>query len=368
MQVEPRRNIVDDGLRQGLRNFWYPIYRSKDLRIGPVGLRRLGEEIVLWRDAQGRPRVFLDTCAHRGAKLSMGQVHGDILQCWYHGWQYDAEGGCRLIPTEGEGCPMADRVRLTSYQAEDRGGLIWAYIGDAARVPPPPLNIPGELESSEWNGFILPVTWQVNWLLLLENLVDPMHGPFLHARSYTLSRGTRQDRMRAVETEDGLISERVSQHMVNFDSAEFHLPSWFRIDIPYPRSAGPGGPLHILVTATPIDEDSTLFHFVRLRHVTGWKWWLWRLTWRLYLERAASNVIDQDRMILESQRGLGSRLNEHLVGSDFGIIQLRALLNRELAKQGAPASESDDDTQDQLREGIPVGAGEAPAPSPRASF
>ncbi|MBM2812050.1 MAG: Aromatic ring-hydroxylating dioxygenase subunit alpha [Chloroflexi bacterium] len=335
MQVESERKGADERLSRGLRNYWYPVFRSQDLGAQPVGIKRLGEDLALWRDSEGRPHLFTDYCAHRAAKLSLGQVHGDILQCWYHGWQYDTAGRCALIPTEGEGCPTADRVRLTSYPVEDRGGLIWAYLGDATLFPPPPLHVPEELESHDWNGFILPVVWQVNWLLYLDNLVDPMHGPFLHARSYTLSGGTRQDSMRVVETDDGLVSERVAQRLVNFDGAEFHLPSWFRVDIPYPRSAGPGGPLHVLVAATPIDENSSAFYFVRMRRVTGWKWRLWQLTWRLYLDRAAWNVIEQDRVILESQRGLESRRGEHLVGSDLGVIRLRMLLQRELANQDA---------------------------------
>jgi hypothetical protein len=162
-----------------------------------------------------------------------------------------------------------------------------------------------------------------------------MHGPFLHARSYTLSKGTGTDRVVVRETEDGFITERESQKLVNFDASELHLPGWFRVDIPYPKDAGPGGPLHIVVAATPIDEHSSVFHFVRMRKVTGWKWWLWKLQWRLRLEKAAFNVIEQDRLILESQRGLESRQREHLIGSDMGVIRLRALLNRELAKQDA---------------------------------
>jgi len=226
-------------------------------------------------------------------------------------------------------------MRVRAYPTEDRGGLIWAYIGDVERFPAPPLHVPEELESPEWNGFILPVTWDVNWLLYMENLVDPMHGPFLHARSYTLSKGTGSDRVQVREIEDGLITERESQKLVNFDASEFHLPGWFRVDIPYPKDAGPGGPLHIVVAATPIDEHSSVFHFVRMRKVTGWKWWLWKLQWRLRLEKAAFDVIEQDRLILESQRGLGSREREHLSGSDMGVIRLRALLNQELAKQDA---------------------------------
>jgi phenylpropionate dioxygenase-like ring-hydroxylating dioxygenase large terminal subunit len=334
VQAQTRQDPLNT-LSVGLRNYWYPIYRSADLGSGPVGVKRLGEDLVLWRDGDGRPHVFRDACAHRAAKLSLGQVHGNVLQCWYHGWQYDVRGQCQLIPTEGEEFAGTQRMRVTAYPTEDRGGLIWAYIGDVETFPPGPLHVPEELESPDWNGFILPVTWNVNWLLYVDNLADPMHGPYLHARSYTLSRGSLQDRMRVVDTDDGLVSERVNQRLVNFDGAEFHLPNWFRVDIPYPRSAGPGGPLHIVLAATPIDEASSVIYFVRMRRVTGWKWALWRLTWRLYLERAAWNVIEQDRIVLESQRGLGSRQQEHLVGSDLGVIRVRRLLEQKLAEQRA---------------------------------
>ncbi len=169
------------------------------------------------------------------------------------------------------------------------------------------------------------------------------------------------DRLRVTETADGLIAERQNQRMVNFDAAEFHLPSWFRVDIPYPRSAGPGGPLHIVLAVTPIDADSSVVHFVRMRRVTGWKWWLWKLTWRLFLERASWNVIEQDRAILESQRGIESRLREHLVGSDLGIIHLRALLNRELARQDAVLSRG----QEPATEPEPEAAALVPSPLAR---
>ncbi|MPZ13877.1 MAG: Rieske 2Fe-2S domain-containing protein, partial [Chloroflexi bacterium] len=134
LQERSRREALDS-LTLGLRNYWYPTFRSADLGTAPVGIKRLGEDLVLWRDVAGRPRLFRDACAHRGARLSLGQVHGDILQCWYHGWQYDVTGQCRLIPTEGESFAGTQRMRVSSYPAEDRGGLIWAYFGDMANVP-----------------------------------------------------------------------------------------------------------------------------------------------------------------------------------------------------------------------------------------
>lgn len=137
MSGERKQEGVDSGLRQGLRNFWYPVSRSVDLKRKPVGLKCLGEDLVLWRDGQGRPHLFSDYCAHRAARLSLGQIHGDILQCWYHGVQYDATGQCLMIPTEGEDSPRAKRLRVPSYPTEEKGDLIWAYIGDAEDLTGP---------------------------------------------------------------------------------------------------------------------------------------------------------------------------------------------------------------------------------------
>ncbi len=335
MSGEHRQEGGDGGLRQGLRNFWYPVSRSVDLKRKPVGLKCLGEDFVLWRDGQGRPHLFSDHCAHRAARLSLGQIHGDILQCWYHGAQYDATGQCCLLPTEGADGPRAKRLLVPSYPTEEKGDLIWAYIGDAEKFPPPPLQVPKELLDDTWQRYILRVAWNVNWLLYLDNLVDPLHAPFLHARSYTLSRGLKQDRLKVTETDYGIFVEREAQKLVNFDYVEAHFPNWFRLDIPYPWTAGPGGPLHVVVIATPIDEERTLLFFTRMRRVSGWKRLLWRTLWRLFLERMAWNVIEQDRIILESQRGLQSRLREHLVQSDIGLIRFRRMMEDEVARQRA---------------------------------
>jgi len=49
----------------------------------------------------------------------------------------------------------------------------------------------------------------------------------------------------------------------------------------------------------------------------------------------AWNVIEQDRMILESQRGLRSRLREHRFQSDLGVVRFRRMLEEEAARQRA---------------------------------
>src|SRR5207244_10652131 len=99
---------------------WYPIYESADLGHGKaIGIKRLGEELALWRDASGQPHLFIDRCPHRGAAFSEGgTVHGQELQCWYHGFRYAGSGQCTAVPVEGEQTALSNRVSITSYPVE----------------------------------------------------------------------------------------------------------------------------------------------------------------------------------------------------------------------------------------------------------
>jgi len=175
-----------------------------------------------------------------------------------------------------------------------------------------------------------------------------MHGPFLHGRSYTLSRGKRADRLHVTDLPDGGFTvEREGQRGVNFDWVEFHQNDslWCRLDIPYPWSAGPGDPLRIVGWVTPLDANSATCYFLRYRQVSGWRRTLWRSLYKLYLERNHWAVLEQDRVAMEAQRGIESRVHEHLAPTDLGTIRLRRLMQQELARQRtvyARAASADD--------------------------
>jgi phenylpropionate dioxygenase-like ring-hydroxylating dioxygenase large terminal subunit len=87
-------------------NKWYAIYEASALGTRPVGIKRLGEELVLWRDAAGVPVVMHNRCPHRGAKFHLGQVSQGCIQCPYHGFLYDARAACRYIPANGSDRPI----------------------------------------------------------------------------------------------------------------------------------------------------------------------------------------------------------------------------------------------------------------------
>ncbi len=289
-------------LKLGIRNMWYPICQSGHVKERPLGLHRLGHDIVVWRDPHGKIRVHDDRCLHRGAKLSVGMVVDGVLRCAYQ-----------------------------SFEAHERAGLVWAYFPEDRSVPVPPLVIPEELEDPEYSGFICEAEWGANWILIMENLADPMHGPFLHGQSLTLSRGALEDDMRTTRSPDGFLVEREGQRGVNFDWSEFYCRDsiWVRLDIPLPF--GPKGILRILCFATPINEDRSLVYFLRYRKLSGFKRAYWRFLYRTFWVNQHQKVIEQDRVILESLRGAQSRAAEHLANSDRGVTELRKFLREKVA-------------------------------------
>jgi phenylpropionate dioxygenase-like ring-hydroxylating dioxygenase large terminal subunit len=328
---------IEKEVAAGLRNHWYVVMPSDELPADkPVALRRMGEDIAVWRDAEGKVRVFADRCPHRGARLSMGRQLEGGLRCWYHGWLFDASGQCREIPSEGSECTLTGEVKVKAYPAEEHGGLVFVYFSSDGREPHEPCPNPYELESPEWNGFIVRHHWKdVPWFRAMDNLIDPLHAPFLHAGTYTLYQTKAyKDEIEVRKNDDGSYHVgRKGQALVNFDFTEYHFPNWFRLDIPYPWSAGPGGPMRILVMVCPIDENSSQVYMVRKRKITGWKWWLWKALWHVRLERKMWQVIDQDELILLSQRGRESLDSEYLVQGDTGLVTLRNLFREAVAKE-----------------------------------
>ncbi len=58
-----------------LRRFWYPVLPMSKLGDAPVPFRLLGQDIVLWRTADGSPAALTDRCPHRSATLE--RIHPD---------------------------------------------------------------------------------------------------------------------------------------------------------------------------------------------------------------------------------------------------------------------------------------------------
>src|SRR4051794_16544694 len=68
------------------RRFWQPVRLSSDVKDLPVSVRVLGEDLVLFRDGQGRVGLLPLHCSHRGTSLEFGTIERAGIRCCYHGW------------------------------------------------------------------------------------------------------------------------------------------------------------------------------------------------------------------------------------------------------------------------------------------
>ncbi len=320
--------------RLGLRDRWYLLGTADAVHDTPVATRLLGEDLVLWRDGSGAPHLMADLCPHRGARLSIGDVVGDELRCGYHHWRFDGSGQCTSVPSQGGACSLAARTKVSvTYPVAEEAGYLWAWIGESS---PTALRLPAEFTDDRYSTFPESVEWGANWMLALENLVDLMHAPFLHARSITLNEGITHDRVVVDDHDDGFEVRRRDQAGTNFDWIDIHTGSlaYVRLDIPLPPSAGPGPPLRILGFLTPRDNAATLVHFPRFREVAGRDRRIWRTLYRLRLRGTHLHVLNQDKEMLESLRTTDeARRDEHLAQADRPVVHLRRALEADFEAQ-----------------------------------
>jgi phenylpropionate dioxygenase-like ring-hydroxylating dioxygenase large terminal subunit len=332
---------VETLLDLGVRNRWYPIAPSWMIEEKPVGLTRLGENIVAWRDSDGEVRVLRDRCPHRGARLSMGWNLGDRLACWYHGVQIGKDGTVLDVPAV-EDCPLIGEKAVKSYPAFEHMGGVFAYFGDALHPEPVKFDMPEEFTSDEWEGMLCTAHWRCNYRYAIDNVMDPMHGAYLHAASHSMAEGGKEAKMRIRKSDDGLMFEKVGQRGVNFDWVEFADTGafWMRLAIPYRRNAGPGGLFGIVGFATPIDAENCRVFFWRTRKCQGWQRDAWRFMYKNRLEGLHWDVLEQDRLVLEGMEP-DARDHEFLYQHDTGLARIRRMLHTEAESQVAALAEAE---------------------------
>jgi phenylpropionate dioxygenase-like ring-hydroxylating dioxygenase large terminal subunit len=63
------------------RCYWLAVGTTKELRDIPVGLKVLGEELVLFRDQSGAIGLIGLHCPHRGSSLEYGDIEAQGIRC-----------------------------------------------------------------------------------------------------------------------------------------------------------------------------------------------------------------------------------------------------------------------------------------------
>ena len=192
MRAEQNERVTrigpDTPCGQVLRHYWHPVALldefnpALDPRMGirPVkAVKLLGQDLVLFKNAEGAFGLLDRDCPHRGADLAFGRNEGDGLRCPFHGWKFDVTGQCLETPAEPKGSVLCTRIKQRNYPVQERSGILFAWMGAEGSAPPP---LP-ELDCFKAPGthtFAFKGLWHCNWLQAFEVGIDPAHASFLH--------------------------------------------------------------------------------------------------------------------------------------------------------------------------------------------
>lgn len=322
---------IGPGTQMGavLRRYWWPVAYSTNVKDKPVPTRVLGEDLILFRDGNGKLGLVDKACPHRSASLEFGRVEKDGIRCCYHGWKFAADGGCLDMPAEPENSPLKKQVKLKSYKTEEAAGLIFAYLGPD---PVPLLPAYDLLVRDDMDRVVTAGLDRCNWLQRAENGADPCHSMALHASVYPSIALKRPD---AVYEKTWYGMRFAIQYEGQKLQNVFHqiVPSHTRR---FGARVGDKRPAQYLHLRTPVDDYHTITYIIEAVEAEGGRpgtieveqlrvtapgeydrvedgWW-----------GVASH--DQDRMAQESQGVIADRTKEILATSDRGIAMLRQML------------------------------------------
>jgi phenylpropionate dioxygenase-like ring-hydroxylating dioxygenase large terminal subunit len=284
------------------QRFWYPIIPVQQLADGPKPFVLLGQPIVLWLDASGKPAAVRDRCCHRTAKLSLGKVVEGNICCPYHGWEFNGAGTCVHMPQSKDGT-ISSSYKVDAYRCTERYGYAWVCLGE------PLADIPAIAEADDSayrliHEFYEP--WKCAGLRAMENEMDLAHPTFVHTTTFGSEEHPTPDFIDVTETEYGLHAHSVlgvvnpqlqQQNLKMSESITYRTldMDWFMPLTVSLRIAYPNGLVHMIVnTMTPIDDCTSQMVQFCLRNDTE-------------AETKASDVIAfdravtlEDKLILES--------------------------------------------------------------------
>jgi len=166
-----------------MRRYWQPVLLPSELPApdcDPVRIRLLGEDLVAFRDSDGRVGLLGAHCPHRQTELFFGRNEDRGLRCPYHGWKYDVDGNCVDMPSEPEESNFKDRVKHIAYPCEQRGGIIWTYMGPREDGVPPLPDLENNLLSDD-HVYVTKRVQESNYAQAFEGGIDSAHASFLHS-------------------------------------------------------------------------------------------------------------------------------------------------------------------------------------------
>ncbi|MFM0228547.1 aromatic ring-hydroxylating dioxygenase subunit alpha [Paraburkholderia dipogonis] len=335
-----------------MRRYWHPVGGVDEFSAArsTKRVRLLGEDLVLFRDRQGRFGLVAEHCPHRRASLAYGIPTDEGIRCPYHGWHFDAQGKCLEQPNESAQTCFKERVSTQAYAVEELGGMLFAYMGPEPRPLLP-----------RYDGFVASPAIRMigqavvpaNWLQIMENSVDQVHTEWLHGQlhehlreiqgqpaKFSISR--RHVRIGFTEFEHGIIKRRLLEgQSEDCDDWQIGHPLVFptMLAVGY---ASPQWGMYAFQIRTPMDDTHTLHLWYTAYVPPAGAKVAPHLLERVpvyevpYLDRHGDYALDmidaQDIMAWVTQGPIADRTKENLGSTDQGLAILRRMVHREIGK------------------------------------
>ena len=352
-----------------MRQFWIPACMSEEVseRDGdPVRIRLLGEDLVAFRDTQGRLGVMDEHCPHRRASLALGRNEECGLRCLYHGWKMDVEGNVVDMPTNPRADLAAHKVKHKTHAARESGGFVWVWMGapEAMRAFEPPAWAP----SPDIRTSIVKIHVGCNWAQVLEGAIDSSHSSSLHASDMlpaqvdaagaTASTWLRPStdkapRIQVQRTDFGFRYAAIRHPIKNAETHDYVRITLFVA--PFTTLIPPNDRYNLSILNIPQDDTNTMFYFIAWSAGEGIEQEAWRKFCGAQVgvdldrsfrrlrtrenhymqDRAAMRegnftgirgIPNQDIAMWETMGPIADRSRERLGASDIAIVQFRRLM------------------------------------------
>jgi vanillate O-demethylase monooxygenase subunit len=338
-----------------LRNAWYCAALSHQIGAEPQGRIFLNEPVVLFRTAKGKAVAMEDRCCHRRAPLSKGKVEGSNIRCGYHGFLYDMTGQVVWVPGQDKVPPNA-RVRV--YPLVEKHGWAWIWMGDPALADPAKAPAFHWYDDPSWacSGDCLPM--RGNNMLLIDNLLDLSHLPFLHPSTVGSQGDTNpelhwergRDFVRGTRSTYNLPpSPRFAKEGITFNTDRIQVmtytpPANVAIEITVTEAGKtPGDPTdranrHIIILNSITPETETSSHYF---WGNGRDFMIGDKEQTLATHRMIESTFHEDIGIIEAEQriiDLAPGAPQIDVMGDTGGLQARRLLERLLNEESTGAS------------------------------
>jgi phenylpropionate dioxygenase-like ring-hydroxylating dioxygenase large terminal subunit len=107
---------------------WYWALPSRSLKIGKVkAVTLLGKNLAIYRGIDGIAIAMDAYCPHMGTHLAEGKVEGNGIRCFFHNWQFAADGSCVDVPSLGKALPVC----VKTWTVAEHYGMVWIWVGAA---------------------------------------------------------------------------------------------------------------------------------------------------------------------------------------------------------------------------------------------